>query len=213
MAKKHLCFSILLLSLLLVNFARAQIDETPPIIENPTLLPQTRSPITAENASNIDLLAIWGVGNLTDAVWLNDTRLAVASSSGTWIYDITNPDAPMAVIPSLNKWQSGRAIPLLLVSPDGDWLGVTPSFGRYRDYNAGFELWHIPTGERIDLGLLMDEQADLLPQSGSRSSGEETPDFVQWLPDNRYLTAYGENIILALSFGIYLLGSVSILAC
>ncbi len=187
---RWVAFLVCIVTSIVTLCASAQTDETPPRLENPTILPQNRIPITAENAADIDLLAMWGLGNLSEVEWIDNTHLAVAARGGIWVYDLNTPDAPTAILPFLKQWQSDRALPFLSVSPDGEWLGITPISRYLSDSNVGFEVWHLPTGKRVDLG----SSSAYLPRDADLYAPPFV--FVQWLPDNRYLTAYRENVVL-----------------
>jgi WD40 repeat protein len=193
MSTQKFYYLIILLCFFVTTSTYAQTSSSPDRLENPLRLSPDRLPITDENVHDLSLLAIWGMGQLNSAIWLNDNDIAVVSSGGTWLYDITQPDTPYAVIPSL-KTTGTRAVQFLL-SPDGQWLAVQPNFSNYAENRFDFEVWHVPTGTHLEIN----------PPGSFTSSNTLYQDgrigtFIGWLTDSRFVIARGDTIaILELS--------------
>jgi WD40 repeat protein len=176
MFSKRAFFSCVLILFLLSSPSFAQDIETAQRLENPTELPQNRLPITAENAGDIQLLAMWGLGSLSDVAWIDDRHLVIVSNGGAWLYDMDNPEQPLANIVDI-VLRHRRSSEGSLVSPDGQWLALSPNkMDRIDTTDTRFGVWHLATGKYFDSRML---------KRG-----------VEWLADNRLFTAIGTKVVL-----------------
>ena len=155
----------------------AQSTQIPQRLENPTILPQGRVPITSETAHDIRLLAMWGLGRLSDVDWIDNNHLAILSDGGTWLYDLDHPEQPVANIPGATLHYMRFGQDRLIVSPDGQWLSLTP--GPLDREPLSFDVWHVPTGEHISLKTV--EMARDILDTAFRIDVHSA--FVEWLPD------------------------------
>jgi WD40 repeat protein len=189
------CLRLTILSftvLLSLSFTQAQTPEWLLRMETPRELENTRSSFSAETASNMELLAVWGLGEVIDAVWLDEEHMVLATMGGIWLYDLETETASEVVL-SFNP-SDPHTIEILL-SPDGQWLTLTvrPRISLHDGWS--YFLWHLPTGQRFNLNELGGNWTYTNPPY-REDMYESVRTFTQWLPDNRLLIASNDNLVV-----------------
>lgn len=102
-------------------------------------------PITADNASRLQLIGYLTRGGVEDVIWSPDsTQLGIVNKMGVWLYDLATPTAVPRLM--MNPWGE---VTNATFSPDGRWIAYTVENIIQRQPSAYLRVFNVQTAEAV----------------------------------------------------------------